>query len=753
MGQKSGPGFAAGPRGSGRSADLAWPAALGYKAVVRGPELIEGGGDRPAGWSVLAAGGLLVAATLAAYLPAFAAGYVWDDELWLTDNPLLTAADGWGRIWFSREFPQYYPLVLSTFRVERLHLWGQWAGGYHAVNVALHAINALLIWRLLRRLGVPGAWWAAAIFALHPVHTESVAWITERKNVLSGMFYLLAMSSYLRFEDRRRLRWYLAACGLFILALLSKTVTCSLPIVLLLVHWWQGRRIGWKQVGWLLPMVFLGVLAGLNTADMEVDRVRAYGEAFAIPYAARTIIAAKALIFYVGKLLAPIELTFIYPRWSIDPGRLASYWPVAVVAAGAAAVLVGAFRRRGLAAAGGFFVITLFPALGFFNLAPMRFSFVADHFQYLASVGVIVFAVAATAALFQRVRILAAVLGLVLLAALGTMTFAQSRIYNNRQTLFEDTVRKNPDGWMPRSNLGGVYFKQGRYDEALAQFEHILQVNPRSSEAHAIAHTNIGMILFKQQQPEPALDHLQQALEINPHFAKGHYNLGSVLFRLGRLDEAVACYQQAIELEPRYATAHCDLGGALLLLGQFPAALEHCRLAESIRPDYPPAYYNQVEALMQLRQVDAALEKYRQGVRLRFLGSACRNFADLLIGYARYGEAINILRDGLEHEPQAAELADALAWQYATCPNRALRRGQRALELGQQTCQAADYNQAQYLDTLAAAHAELGDFGQAAQFAQRAVTLAQQAGQQDLAKRIQGRVRLYLLHKPYRGPR
>jgi tetratricopeptide (TPR) repeat protein len=563
----------------------------------------------------------------------------------------------------------------------------------------------------------------------------------------------LALLGYLRFEERGRWRWYAGALVLYVMAVLSKSVTCSLPVVLLLLRWYRRERIGVRQVLLVLPMLAIGVAAGLHTAHMEVERVRAWGEAFDIGFADRSIIAAQALLFYAGKLIAPMGLTFIYPRWQIDAGHLLAFWPVAVVGLIGTAVVLSAIRWRGLFAGFGFFVLTLFPALGFFNVAPMRFSFVADHFQYLASLGLIALAVGLTATLFARARRAGVVIGVVALSAFATMTFAQARVYESRRTLFEDVVRKNPDGWMPRSNLGGVYFSQGRYNDALAQYEHILAVNPDSQEAHAIAHTTIGLILHKQGHTEKAFEHLQQALEINPHYARGHYNLGLVLLHGGELNEAVACLQKAIDLEPDYATAHCDLAAAYLMLFRFDDALKHARRAEAIRPDNPLAYYNQMEALMQLGQVEEAKVKYEQGAQRRFQVNACRQFAGLLVDYAEYADAIAVLRDGLEREPDSLVLADALAWQYATCPSKPLRRGRSALEMAERVCQATQYHNAQHLDTLAAALAERGDFAKAAEWAQKGVKLAQEAGQTALAERMAGRVRLYLFKKPYRGPR
>ncbi|HOW19171.1 MAG TPA: O-GlcNAc transferase, partial [Phycisphaerae bacterium] len=339
-----------------------------------------------------AAAGLLLLA-LAVYIPAMRGGFVWDDDDYVTENRTLRSLDGLGRIWFDiRATPQYYPLVFTSFWLE-YHLWDSRPGGYHVVNILLHGTSAVLLWLVLRRLAVPGAWFAAAVFAVHPVHVESVAWITERKNVLSGVFYLSAALVWLRFagldcpraaEPRRR---SLYAIGLFLFAcaLLSKSVTASLPAALLLVLWWKRGRIARGDFLPLVPFFALGAVMGLITAWVERHHVGAEGAEWALSAAERCLIAGRALWFYAAKLIWPVRLTFIYPRWPIDSGVWWQYlYPIAAVAA--IGLLWGLRRRigRGPLVAVLFFAITLAPALGFFDVYPMRYSFVADHFQYHA---------------------------------------------------------------------------------------------------------------------------------------------------------------------------------------------------------------------------------------------------------------------------------------------------------------------------------------------------------------------------------
>ena len=339
---------------------------------------------------VVAGALLIILAALVAYRPALPGDVLWDDDQYVSENPLLFASDGLWRIWARpSESPQYYPLVFSSFWLEA-HLWGLSTFGLHLVNVLLHALNAILLWFVLRRLRVPGAWLAGAMFALHPVQVESVAWITERKNVLSGVFFLLSVAAYVRFADERRRPLYVAALLCFLCALLSKTATCFLPVVLLLLQWWKRTRLGRREALDLLPFFCVGLLLGLATIHFEKHDVGAVGDEWALSWVERGLLANRALWFYVGKLLWPANLAFNYPRWEIDATTLWQYiFPGLTIAAVA---LGWRFRKRigkAPAVALGCFVAGIAPVLGFFDVYYFRYSYVADHFLYHASMGLI----------------------------------------------------------------------------------------------------------------------------------------------------------------------------------------------------------------------------------------------------------------------------------------------------------------------------------------------------------------------------
>jgi len=555
-------------------------------------------GEWPAGALILAAIGL-AAMTVVAYLPALRGDFIWDDDRYVSENPTLTSPGGLLRIWFKPgATPQYYPLVFTTFWIE-YRLWGLNTLGYHLVNVALHAASAVLLWRLLRRLGIPGAFLAACIFAVHPVHVESVAWITERKNVLSGFFYLAALRTYLMYcgfagertdavsapiqnpaSGSRNL--YVLTLLLFLCALLSKTVTCSLPAAIVLLVWWKRGAIRTGDVRPLLPMFALGLIAGLFTSWLEKTHVGAEGADWDFTVVERCLIAGRAVWFYLGKLLWPDPLIFIYPRWHIDAAKWAQYlYPAAALIL--LVFLYAARRRIGRAplVVALFFGGTLLPALGFVNVFPMRFSFVADHFQYLASIGPI----ALFAGLFgRRPPMPLRAIPVVIVAALVVLTFRQARHYRSGDAIYLDTLAKNPGAWMARNNLALLMVSRGEYREAADHLEKALADFPD----YAYAHNNLAMILLKidsgADAASKAIGHLREAIRLDPGYADAHGNLGIVLARQGQRDEALACFREAAKRSPDNFKAHYNLGYLLLQSGRAEEALPILRHARRIDP-------------------------------------------------------------------------------------------------------------------------------------------------------------------------
>lgn len=596
---------------------------------------------------------LIVLLTLLLYIPALQGGFIWDDNWYVTDNPKLRSTEGLARIWVEpRSSPQYYPLVFSTFWVE-YQMWGLDPAGYHLVNVLLHAVSAVLLYLLLSRLKVPGAWLASVVFALHPVQVESVAWITERKNVLSGLFYFGSTLCLFRFfgvndkgrEPSHRWWWYGSGLLLFICALLSKTVTCSLPAAMLLVLWWKHGRVRWPELLALVPFFIVGVVLGLFTIWLERHHVGAQGLEWQLSFVERFLVAGRALWFYAWKLVWPAELTFNYQRWQINAGMWWQYgYPLAVLLV---VSLLWAFRDRlgrGPLVAVLFFCGTLFPALGFFDVYPFRFSFVADHFQYLASVGLIVLAVgglthgAARMPLWPKRTIVA--LGLLALLLLATQTWRQGQIYADSETLWRDTLAKNPESLIAHNNLGSILRQQGKHHEAMVHFSEALRIRPDAVEAlnnlgisldtqgrqeeavvyftealrlkpnYVAAHNNLGVALTALGKLEEAIAHLSEALRLNPQYAEAHNNLGIALTSQGKPEEAVVHFSEAIRLKPQHAEAHNNLGFVLTGQGRLEEAIAHLAEAIRLKPDYIEAHNNLGAALAKQGKFDQAISHY-----------------------------------------------------------------------------------------------------------------------------------------------
>jgi tetratricopeptide (TPR) repeat protein len=536
----------------------------------------------------------LVAATLLAYAPALRAGYVWDDDDYVTRNPLLTAPDGLGRIWFSLDAPsQYFPLTYTTFRVEHA-LWGDAPLGYHLVNVLLHAANALLLWHLLRRLGAPGAGFAAAIFALHPVHVESVAWISERKNVLSLLFFLASLTAWLRFagegSSRSRATAYGASFAFYALALFAKTTACTLPAAQLLLLWLRGQRIDARRLLQVAPFVAWGALMGVVTVLWERFHQGTAGERFALAPVEAVLVASRALWFYLGKLAWPVDLSFSYPKFAVDPGDPRQWaWLAAL-----ATLFLALFwwrRRIGRAplAAGLFFVAMLSPLLGFVPLYTFFYTYVADHYQYVASIGPIaLFAGVATRAsrrpggLVRRLRVPAAG---ALLLALGGLAFAQSRAYESSETLWRDVIAKHPESWMAHTNLGRALARQRRFEEAIESYRAALAVRP---ELH-LPHRGIAVCLLQLGREDEAVAHLEAALARKPDYGIAHGDLAQIALRRGRLDQALAHARAWAQAAPGDARAHFLLGRTLAALGREGRARAEYRRALDLDPHHRAA--------------------------------------------------------------------------------------------------------------------------------------------------------------------
>ena len=579
---------------------------------------------------------LIFALTLLAYGPVFRAGFVWDDFGHVTRADLRSLA-GLARIWFEPgATQQYYPMLHSAFWLEHT-LWGDAAFGYHLVNVLLHATSACLLGTVLCRLRVPGAWAAAMLFAVHPVGVESVAWIAEQKNTLSLALYLGGALSFLRFEESRRASSYVLATILFAAAVLTKTVAATLPAALLVLAWWRRGRLSWGgDIVPLLPWIAFGLAAGAVTAWFERTLIGAEGASFTLTFGERLLLAARVPWFYLGKLVWPAGLVFIYPRWAIDAAEAWQYFFPAATIAVLAALAWRARRQRGPLAAALFFGGSLFPALGFVNVFPFLYSYVADHFQYLAMIGVLALAAAGA----SRARLPKTVPPLVI-AALATLTWQHAKTFRSASTLYEDVLRRNPAAWMAHNNLAILLFEDGRALEALPHYEAALKLRPDFAEAA----NNLGSALNSLNRSAEALPHLEHALQLRPTYAEAHNNRGVALMSLGRATEGMAAFRSAIRLKPGYVRAHLNLGLALARNGDVAQAMESFQRARQLDPTNAEAEMNVGVALRATGQTEAAAAHLARAVELDpNYGPAHLHLAMVLRQLGRESEAVTHFR-------------------------------------------------------------------------------------------------------------
>jgi tetratricopeptide (TPR) repeat protein len=577
------------------------------------------------------------------------------------------------------------------------------------------------VWAVLARLKVPGSWLAAAIFALHPVQVESVAWITERKNVLMGFFFLLTLLAWIVFIDERtRHRWivYCLALVCYVLALSAKSTACTLPAALFLILWLQKKPITIRRLLQIVPFVVLGVGMGLLAIWWERYHQGTNRGLFAfLTPTERILVASRAIWFYLSKIFWPSDLTFIYPRWNISPAALLNYiWLLAGIAACVAIYITRRYFGRSVEVAAAFFVVTLSPVLGFIMLFTFRYTFVADHYQYLACIGPIALASAGIVTLsdkFARYRTTIVSAALLIVAGLGTLTWRQAATYTDIETLWRTTLARNPECWMAHTNLAMALLQQGRLDEAITHYRSALQMQPDSWDAE--------------------------------------YNLGTALVKKGEVDEAMRHCERAVAMRPTDPDAQVSLGDALLRKGRINDAIDHYQKAMTARPDYFLASYGLCQALLEKGELDGAIQVCGKALEIWPLDVDCHTtLAIALEEKGNAAEAMQHYQKALEVSPQSIPTLTNLAWLLATSKDASVRNGAKAIELARQADRLTGGANTLVLRTLAAAYAEDGQFVNAIRTARSAIQLTRMQGEDSLTTDLNEQVRLYQLGLPYR---
>lgn len=562
---------------------------------------------------------LIVLAGLFVYAPAFHGDWLWDDDQEITANAVLPDPNGLIRIWKGETGADYFPLKASVQWIY-YRAFGTDRTAWHLLNVVLHLVNALLVWKVLAKLRVPQAWLGGLIFSIHPILVESVAWVSELKNTLSLPFLLLAMMAWIDFDRRGLARDYVLALILFILSILCKTSVVMFPVVLLLYSWWRSLHRNGEEGGSFLDPVarllpsfipapirrglvgsvpFFLVSLGMGLLTIEFQHHRAIGSE-TIPVGgmlSRTATAGVSILFYFYKTILPFGLLPIYPRWKVDPPPAWMFlaWPLI------AGVLVGLWTKRrtwgshvllGL----GFFLINLFPIIGFIKMSYMRITWVADHFLYLPALGLIGLAAAGLGVVYNRVarqnRALFAVLGAVGFGVLAVSAHNYAGVFANEYAMWTYTLKSNPEAWQAHSRLGKVMIERGDNDRAFYHIQQSVQLRPDLAETH----NNYGAMLEKKGDINGAVVELRTAVKLAPDIGIYRINLGSLLVRTGRYQEGREVYRELLVQDPENPTFLCNLGVAEYFLGNNEAAIACFEKALAIRPDLKDARENLLQA-------------------------------------------------------------------------------------------------------------------------------------------------------------
>ena len=614
-------------------------------------------------WRTILQALVIAAAVLWIYWPALHGDWLSDDALLVRDNTLVHDPFGLWKIWFEPgRLVDFQPFTVSVVWLQ-WQLWGNHTMGYHLTNVFLHLLSGLLIWRLLSKFHLRLAWLGGLIFAVHPVQVESVAWIAELKNTLSLPPFLLAMCFWIDYEEHGKAKDYWLALGLFLAAMLCKPTMVMFPVVILLYGWWKRGRIGWPNVRASTPFFVVSLVLGLVTIwflghnSMGADAVPMGG------FFSRLACAGLSLSFYFSKCFLPVGLLPIYPQWVVNPPSFLQFLPWPVL--GGVIYWFWIKRQdwgRNVLLGLGFFLINLAPFIGFNAASYMDFTWVMDHVLYIPIIGLIGLVVTALGQMDIQSpsSFRPSTIGLVIVALwfLAFESHNYAKMFINEKTLWTYTFQHNPEAYPAYNNLGLDLFQKGRISEAIAEYEHVLQLKPDYAEAH----NNLGYALQQTSQLPEAMEQYGQALQLKPDFAEAHNNLGLAQQQTGRASEAMEQFEQALQLRPDYVQAHNNLGNALFLSGRLPEAIEEFEHGFQLYPDYAEVHFNLGFALQQTGQLTSAIEQYQQALRINpDYAEAYNNLGIALYQTGQAAAAMEQFEQALRIRPDYADARNNLA--------------------------------------------------------------------------------------------
>lgn len=726
-----------------------------------------------------------------------------DDPLYVCENIHVLSGLTWpgiGWAFANLDAGFWHPLTWLSHMLD-CQMFGLWAGGHHLVSLLLHATTTMLLFLAFQRM--TGATWRSAaiavLFALHPLHVESVAWVSDRKDVLSAFFWMLALLMYVHCVQKpwttcpqsvdgsqkslSRLPsslFYLLSLFFFSCGLMSKPMAVTLPLILLLLDWWPLRRFqpstsNPKPSTLLLeklPFLTVAFICSLLTLHAEKG-VGALPSVAQFPVGDRIANAALSYVRYLAQTFWPVDLAAYYPYPTTFP--LGPLVGAALLGLTASALLLWAARRRPYLAVGWlWYVVTLLPVIGLVQVGGHSR---ADRYTYVPSIGLFLLVVWTAHDFTKRWRYqvvcLSSAASLVVSVCL-VLTRRQIGYWKDSETLLRHAIAVTRDNSMAQNNLGVALTKLGQLDEAVARLQEAIRIAPNYAEAY----NNLGAALAMQGRLDDAIARFQESLRLMPHYAQAHNDLGAALGRQGRLDEAIAHLQEAVRLVPNFADARCNLGDALAGKGRFDEAITQYQQAIQLNPNYPDTHNHLGIALSSKGRLDEAIDQFRQALKLnpdyaeahlrlgnllslqganeeglRHLFEAVRIREDSVEGHyclagalARQGrmeEAASHFRMVLRLRPDHAAALNDLAWILATDRNPKNRNVLEAIELGKRACEETHYGNAIYLDTLGVAFSEGGRLAEAIEVTEKAAAIAGSGGQEKLAGQLRSHLQLY----------
>ncbi len=537
--------------------------------------------------------------TTSIYLSSLNNGFIWDDDVHIYKASYIKNATGLTEIWFKNATPQYYPLTATSFWLGD-KLWGLNPKGYHILSLIVHILNALLLYLLLKRLFYPIAFSAALIFAIHPIGVESVAWASELKNLLSLFFFLASFLIYLKFLSAKNLKYYILTIITFIAAIFSKYISVSFALIPLFYGFWLKGRIDRRDIKLSIPFIFIGVLAGLNAVFTEIYNVGARGAEWALPYLDKMILIGKTTLFYIYKIIYPKDFIFIYPKWQLDTLSILDWLPILFILLSVSLLFLYRKRvNRSITALYFFYLISIFPASGFFNVFPMKYSYVADHFSYLSTPWIIVLILVILCSIYKYIiktlrlesynypKIALIILLTFVAVVLSLKSNKLTENYKDEITLYKSIIAKNPGSWMANANLAILYSKEDKDILALKHYRDAIT----AKDDIASIYYNLGNLYYKIRDYDSAINSYMAALTLDAEYAESYANLANIYRAKGEFYKAMEYYKKSLLFKPS-SVVYYNLGHTYYDLKKYREAIEHYKKTLLVEPDYPKVNIN-----------------------------------------------------------------------------------------------------------------------------------------------------------------